>query len=126
MLPLVRISSRLFGRRLVSMPFLDYGGVLAEPERGAETALVEEALAAWPVSAALTGSACDSSIPSRCPTRRPSDRVTMLLELTNEEAMWKALPSERRNRVRKGEKLGLTAILGRRRGPRRLLPRCTR
>ena len=32
-LPLVRIASRLFGRRLVSMPFLDYGGVLAEPDR---------------------------------------------------------------------------------------------
>jgi len=36
------------------------------------------------------------------------DRVTMLLELTTEEAVWKALPSERRNRVRKGEKQGLT------------------
>ncbi|HEU5322339.1 MAG TPA: hypothetical protein VFX28_16155, partial [Methylomirabilota bacterium] len=26
-LPLVLVRSRLFGRRLVSMPFLDYGGV---------------------------------------------------------------------------------------------------
>jgi len=43
-LPLVRISSRLFGRRLVSMPFLDYGGVLADPDRGIETALVDDAL----------------------------------------------------------------------------------
>ena len=30
-LPLILVRSRLFGRRLVSMPFLDYGGVLAEP-----------------------------------------------------------------------------------------------
>src|SRR2546427_11009028 len=28
-LPLVVIKSRLFGRRVVSMPFLDYGGILA-------------------------------------------------------------------------------------------------
>src|SRR5207253_1709469 len=33
-LPLVLISGRLFGRRLVSMPFLDYGGVLAGGEQG--------------------------------------------------------------------------------------------
>ena len=30
-LPLVLVSSRIFGRRLVSMPFLDYGGVLVSP-----------------------------------------------------------------------------------------------
>jgi FemAB-related protein (PEP-CTERM system-associated) len=107
-LPLVRISSRLFGRRLVSMPFLDYGGVLAEPERGVETALVEEALH-------LTGQRRAHGLglrqfyPEPLPYPTTSDRVTMLLELTTEEAMWKALSSERRNRVRKGEKLGLTA-----------------
>jgi hypothetical protein len=44
-LPLVLTQSRLFGRRLTSMPFLDYGGVLAEPGRGVEQALVEAALA---------------------------------------------------------------------------------
>ena len=43
-LPLILVRSRLFGRRLVSMPFLDYGGVLAEPDRGIEMALAEEAL----------------------------------------------------------------------------------
>ncbi|HMC68728.1 MAG TPA: hypothetical protein VKJ07_06200, partial [Mycobacteriales bacterium] len=31
-LPLVLVSSRIFGRRLVSMPFLDYGGVLVSPQ----------------------------------------------------------------------------------------------
>src|SRR5215813_10168764 len=30
-LPLVVIRSRLFGRCVVSMPFLDYGGILADP-----------------------------------------------------------------------------------------------
>ncbi|HEU5321554.1 MAG TPA: GNAT family N-acetyltransferase, partial [Methylomirabilota bacterium] len=36
-------------------------------------------------------------------------RVTMRLALAGEEAVWRALPSERRNRVRKGQKSGLTA-----------------
>src|SRR5262245_43244426 len=44
-LPLVRMKSRLFGHRLVSMPFLDYGGIVTEPGRGIETALLEAALA---------------------------------------------------------------------------------
>ncbi len=48
------VRSRLFGRRLVSMPFLDYGGVLAEPGRGVETALVEAALAVAREAAART------------------------------------------------------------------------
>src|SRR2546428_4233228 len=47
-LPLVLVSGRLFGRRLVSMPFLDYGGVLAGGEQGLETALIEQALAQTP------------------------------------------------------------------------------
>jgi serine/alanine adding enzyme len=107
-LPLVRIASRLFGRRLVSMPFLDYGGVLAEPGRGLETALVEEARRLTPLTGSHgLGLRQFHSEPLPYPTT--TDRVTMLLELTTEEAMWRALPSERRNRVRKGEKHGLTA-----------------
>jgi serine/alanine adding enzyme len=108
LLPLVRVTSRLFGRRLVSMPFLDYGGIVAEPGRGVEAALLEAALA-------LVRRERGDSLGLR--QFRPlelgypiaDDRVTMLLPLTSEEAVWKALPSERRNRVRKGEKNGLSA-----------------
>jgi FemAB-related protein (PEP-CTERM system-associated) len=107
-LPLVLIQSRLFGRRLVSMPFLDYGGVLAEPGRGVEAALVDAALAlARERRAASLG--LRQFTPAPLPWPVADDRATMLLALTTEEAVWKALPSERRNRVRKGEKQGLTA-----------------
>jgi FemAB-related protein (PEP-CTERM system-associated) len=107
-LPLVRVASRLFGRRLVSMPFLDYGGVLAEPGRGIEPALVDEALrVAREGSAQGLGLRQLHAEPLPYPTTQ--DRVTMLLELTTEDAAWKALSSERRNRVRKGDRQGLTA-----------------
>jgi len=43
-LPLALTESRLFGRHLVSMPFLDYGGVCADGSPAAERALVEEAM----------------------------------------------------------------------------------
>jgi serine/alanine adding enzyme len=107
-LPLVLTESRLFGRRLTSMPFLDYGGVLAEPGRGVERALVEAALAVARERRAQTlGLRQFQREPLPYPVS--DDRVTMLLPLTGEEQVWKALPSERRNRVRKGEKNGLVA-----------------
>jgi FemAB-related protein (PEP-CTERM system-associated) len=110
-LPLVLVSSRLFGRRLVSMPFLDYGGVLTEPGRGLEATLIDEALAQTRARRAQ-GLGLRQFHPEPVAWPTTDDRVTMLLELTTEDAVWKALPSERRNRVRKGEKAGLTATWG--------------
>jgi FemAB-related protein (PEP-CTERM system-associated) len=107
-LPLVLVRSRLFGRRLVSMPFLDYGGVLAEHERGIEQALVDEALAVARERGAQT-LGLRQLHPEPLPWPAADGRATMLLALTSEDEVWKALPSERRNRVRKGEKNGLTA-----------------
>lgn len=107
-LPLVMLRSRLFGRCLVSMPFLDYGGVLTEPGRGAEIELVRAAVdVARELRATTVG--LRQFEPVDLPFRPVEDRATMLLALTSEEAVWKGLPSERRNRVRKGEKNGLTA-----------------
>ena len=110
-LPLILVRSRLFGRRLVSMPFLDYGGVLAEPDRGIEMALAEEALRVARESGAKT-LGLRQLHPEALTWPTTEGRVTMLLDLTTEAAVWKALPSERRNRVRRGGKLGLTATWG--------------
>jgi len=110
-LPVVLIRSRLFGRRLVSMPFLDYGGVLAAPGTPAEVALAQAA-----VDLARDRGAQSLGLRQFHPTglAEPDtdDRVTMLMPLTTDEAVWRALPSERRNRVRKGAKAGLVAVWG--------------
>ncbi len=110
-LPLVLVSSRIFGRRLVSMPFLDYGGVLVSPEApfgAVEPALVDAALGVARERRAQ-GVGLRQLHPVPLPYPTATDRVTMLLTLTTKDAVWKALSSERRNRVRKGEKNGLTA-----------------
>jgi FemAB-related protein (PEP-CTERM system-associated) len=110
-LPLILVRSRLFGRRLVSMPFLDYGGIVAEPGSKAEAALFTAALD-------LGRSVGAHSVGLRqyheggAPATTAGDRVTMLLPLTSEDEVWRALPSERRNRVRKGERNGLTTHWG--------------
>jgi FemAB-related protein (PEP-CTERM system-associated) len=116
-LPQVLVRSRLFGDRLVSMPFLDYGGVLVDTD--AERDLGTDVTGALVEAAAATGrSRRARSLGLRqfhpIATADPvtSDRVTMLLPLSSADTVWKALPSERRNRVRKGEKSGLTVVWG--------------
>lgn len=122
-LPLVLLRSRLFGDRLVSMPFLDYGGVLAHPGSPAAAALLEAAvelarrcgaqslgLRQFERLGVAPGGATPAAAP--VPTAGGGDRVTMLLPLGREEDVWRRLPSERRNRVRKGEKHGLRAEWG--------------
>jgi len=110
-LPLVFVRSRLFGHRLVSMPFLDYGGVLTETGAPHERALVDAALElARERGAQSVGLRQLHRGGLEHPTT--SDRVTMLLELGTEAEAWKALPPERRNRIRKGEKNGLEPVWG--------------
>jgi FemAB-related protein (PEP-CTERM system-associated) len=111
LLPLVLIRSRLFGRRLVSMPFLDYGGILAEPGSRAEQALLGAARGLARARGAHS-LGLRQFHPSGLPVTAGHDRLTVLLALEDEDRVWRALPSERRNRIRKGEKLGLGAAWG--------------
>src|SRR3989442_6927444 len=93
------------------MPSLDYGGILAEPGSEAERQLADAALDVARERGAKTVGLRQLH-PIGVPATTAGERVTMLLPLSSEEAAWKALPSERRNRVRKGEKQGLRAVWG--------------
>jgi FemAB-related protein (PEP-CTERM system-associated) len=106
-LPLVLITSRLFGRHLVSMPFMDYGGVVTQEGTGVHNVLV--------AAAHQLAQAQRATLSLRCATEQGLDlplwleKLTMVLDLgKSEEALWKRLPSERRNRIRKGQKNGLS------------------
>jgi FemAB-related protein (PEP-CTERM system-associated) len=105
-LPTVLLDSWLFGRALVSLPFLNYGGVLADDD-GAARALLDAAVA--------------RAREHRCryvelrhfrqqfadlPCKR--HKVTMLLPLRAAPALWDGLDRKARNQVRKAQKSGLT------------------
>ena len=110
-LPTVHIKSLLFGRTLTSLPFLNYGGVLADDDLVAR-ALVD--------AAAEQGRARGCKhVELRHVAQRFSDlpckqhKVTMRLPL--ETGMWERLDRKVRNQVRKAEKSDLT-VDARRRG----------
>ena len=102
-LPLVFFSSRVFGRFAVSVPFVNYGGVLADTGE-VERALVDRAIA-------LTRAAGGTHLELRHTRRRFPDlsekrhKVAMWLALASAtDAQWAGLDRKLRNQVRKAEK----------------------
>jgi serine/alanine adding enzyme len=106
--PLVHIRSRVFGRTLVSLPFLNYGGVLADADSVAET--LQEAAAEHARSRHCR------HVEFRHVRRRFAQlpcrqhKVAMLRRL--ETGLWDQLDRKVRNQVRKAQKSGLTVERG--------------
>lgn len=107
-LPLVQIKSLLFGRTLTSLPFLNYGGVLADSPEAA---------------AALAGAAREEARARRCGhvefrhvTQQfadlPCKRHKVAMRLPLGPAMWESLDRKVRNQIRKAEKSGLVVERG--------------
>ena len=110
-LPLTLFRSRLFGRFAVSMPFLNYGGMLTESERAAG-ALVDAAITeARRADAAYLELRHTRQMFPRLQAKR--HKVAMVLPLQSSvDEQWLALDRKLRNQVRKAEKSGLTVVEG--------------
>jgi len=106
-LPLVLVASRLFGRFLVSMPFVNYGGVLTESS-DAQRALLEAA-----VSRAVSLGARHIELRHerllQLDWTPKQHKVSMRLDLPREpETLWKRFPSKLRSQIRRALKEELT------------------
>ncbi len=106
-LPMAVIKSRLFGHSLTSLPFLDYGGLVADNSTVRDT-LIARAIQMTDESHAgylelrQTVSVTDTF-------RTGTHKVTLVLDLpVDPEQLLNALPSERRNRIRKARKSELS------------------
>ena len=106
-LPLVHLRGPLAPNRLVSMPFLDQGGVLSDSDE-ASIPLID---AAAKTARELGAKGIDLRAPlpmSPEPPETPS-RFRFLLSLpASENELWKTIGPKVRNQVRKSEKGGLT------------------
>jgi FemAB-related protein (PEP-CTERM system-associated) len=107
-LPLIDIKSMLFGRTLTSLPFVNYGGVLADDDlvaRALVDAAAEQARQAGARHVELRHFAQRfPDLPSK------AHKVTMRLPL--QTGMWDKLDRKVRNQVRKAEKSNLTVERG--------------
>jgi serine/alanine adding enzyme len=111
-LPLVNLKSMAFGNFLVSMPYFNYGGVLADNAE-VSTALVNAATR-------LADSLKVSHVQFRCTEESmPSDlhlsthKVNMILDLPeSQEALGKSIGSKRRSQIKRPIREGVSHRIG--------------
>jgi FemAB-related protein (PEP-CTERM system-associated) len=110
-LPLVAFANPVFGRYLVSVPFLNRGGLLTATDR-ARDALLEDARA---LVAETRSTFCElrhvEGVDPDLPARETKVSMSMAVDCEEEE-LWKAIGAKVRNLVRKAEKGGLTVREG--------------
>jgi serine/alanine adding enzyme len=110
-LPLVFLRSKLFGKLLVSLPFVNYGGILSKNAMARGLLLEHAGLLRKSLGAAHVELRHMARPMENLPTKQ--HKVTMLLELTSDvEKQWQAFNAKLRNQIRKAEKSGLTSIIG--------------
>jgi len=111
-LPLVCLSSRLFGRFLVSLPFVNYGGVLAD-DAASQRALLERAIdLAKELKVDHVELRHEQVTGLQWPDKQ--HKVSMRIQLSEEfDALWKTFPAKLRSQIRRAEKEGMTFRLGR-------------
>jgi FemAB-related protein (PEP-CTERM system-associated) len=101
----------LFGTFHVSLPWLDYGGIVAEdPETYhhlVHAAVAQARADGAPFMELRYAEKVHSDLPIR------EDKITFLLQLGPPEQAWRRLDSKVRNQVRKAQKAGLTCHFGR-------------
>jgi len=110
-LPLFFIKSKLFPTHLISLPFLNYGGICADDVDVEKQLLMEavnlmnELKAEYVEMHYLNQQELDLAT--------SEDKVTMLLQLEEDpEVLWKSFKAKVRNQVRKAEKSGLEVKVG--------------
>ena len=110
-LPLVIMRSRLFGRFVISLPFLNAGGLLADDADAGDALVAAAVRVAQRAQASYLELRHTSRLRPDLLERR--HRVAMALGLQDTvDHQWQVLDRKVRNQVRKAEKSGLTAASG--------------
>jgi FemAB-related protein (PEP-CTERM system-associated) len=112
-LALAHVRSLLFGRFLVSLPYLNYGGVLADDEPTAARLIDRACALADALGVRYLELRHEQPIEHPRLTARITTKVHMRLPLpAAADELWKKLKDKVRNQVRKGQKHGLTVAWG--------------
>jgi serine/alanine adding enzyme len=109
-LPLVRVKSRLFGHYLVSMPFLNSGGPLGEPE-GISQLVATATAEAKRSGAGLLELRSRIELPIDLPASHRKITVTLALP-GDPERLLQSFGSKLRNQVRRADREAVTVRFG--------------
>jgi serine/alanine adding enzyme len=105
-LPLVYLKSRIFGKALVSMPYFNYGGLLADDDAAVTELITSAVELKRELGADYIELRQSAKLPGNLPVK--SHKVIMLLPLPSDpEALWRGFKSKLRNKIRLPEKAGI-------------------
>ena len=107
-LPLVFIDSLVFGRSLTSLPFLNYGGIVADSQEAADKLLA----AATEVARHRRCRHVELRHVGRRFSSLPCKEHKVAMQLPLETGMWQRLDRKVRNQIRKAQKSELTSEYG--------------
>jgi len=107
-LPLFVVTTWWRTRYVVSLPWIDYGGVLADDARSEQMLLAEARRLTERAGAQFMElRSVDKSVSEDLPVSEK--KVTFLLQLTEDpDIIWKGFDAKLRNQIRKADKSGLT------------------
>jgi FemAB-related protein (PEP-CTERM system-associated) len=110
-LPLSHLRSKLFGSFLISMPYLNYGGVLAEDENVRQTLFEHACRLGKQRGATHVELRHVSALMADIPTKQ--HKVSMLLDLPDKpETLWDGFKAKLRSQIRKPQKENLKVRFG--------------
>lgn len=110
-LPLVHLSSVLFGNFFVSLPFFNYGGVCADDQCTEEALWAKAQEIATEKRAQFIELRCTRTFPFNVPVK--TSKVTMKLDLPSTgDELWKSFTSKLRSQIKRPIKEGMTAEIG--------------
>jgi FemAB-related protein (PEP-CTERM system-associated) len=113
LLCLAYVRSLLFGRFLVSLPYLNYGGVLADDEATSRLLIDGAAALADQLKVRYLEVRHETAVAHPRLPHKATTKVNMRLALPGQLGqLWDRLPAKVRNQVRKGQKSGLTVHWG--------------
>jgi FemAB-related protein (PEP-CTERM system-associated) len=110
---LAYVSTFLFGRFLVSLPYLNYGGVVTDDESAAALLIDQAVQLADDLGVRYLELRQQTAVEHPKLSHQMNTKAQMRLELpATSELLWKQLSGKVRNQVRKGQKSELKATWG--------------